>query len=63
MDNTNKTIYKFKKDDPEYKINRHKHLIELTKQRYQTDPDFKNKMLETSRNYYKNLKELANKNL
>lgn len=57
----NDPIYKFKKDDPNYKINRHKHLIELTKNRYNTDPEFKKKMLETSRNYYKKLKELANK--
>ena len=59
----NQQVYKFKKDDPNYKTNRHKHLIALTKQKYKTDEDFRNKMKNTSRDYYYKLKELAYKNI
>ncbi len=58
----NDTIHRFKKDDPEYKQKRHKHLIELTKQRYRDDEAFRNKCRETSRAYYQKLKSLATSN-
>ena len=49
--------YKYKKDDPNYYENRKQHLIEITKNRYKNDPEFKEKMKQTSRNYYNNLKQ------
>ena len=54
--------YKYKKDHPDYKINRSKHLIQLTKERYKNDEDFRNKVKERSNNFYHNLKQLAFKN-
>lgn len=55
-------IYKYKKDNPDYKINRSKRLIELTKNRYQNDIEFREKVKQRSNDYYHNLKELALKN-
>lgn len=45
-----------KKDDPEYPEKRKKHLIDITKNRYKTDENFRNKMRETSKKYYDDLK-------
>ena len=52
-------VYKFKKDDPEYETRRRKHLIELTKDRYKNDEDFRNKCKVRSNAYYHKLKALA----
>ena len=48
--------YRFKKDDPEYHLQRHKHLIEITKARYKNDEAFRNKCKERSKAYYQKLK-------
>jgi hypothetical protein len=50
-------VYRFKKDNPSYYEERKARLIEITKQRYRDDPEFKEKMKQTSKNYYNNLKE------
>jgi hypothetical protein len=47
-----------KKDDPNYQQNRHQRLIQITKDRYKNDQIFQNKMKETSKNYYHNLKKI-----
>lgn len=49
-------VYKFKKDHPDYYMNRHLHLIELTKQRYKNNPEFKAKSLQRSKLYYEKLR-------
>jgi hypothetical protein len=54
---TQEPVYKYKKDNPDYHKNRHLHLIELTKQRYKNDPEFKAKMLERSKLYYQKLRD------
>ncbi len=48
---------KWKKDDPNYETNRKLYLIDLTKKKYANDESFKNKMKETSKKYYYELKE------
>ena len=51
-----KPIYRFKKDEPNYYENRKKHLIQLTKDRYKNDLEFKNKMKLNSEKQYERLK-------
>ena len=53
------TVKVFKKDNPDYKVNRHKHLIELTKERYKNDETFREQMKSRSKEYYRSLKEKA----
>ena len=53
------TVYKFKKDDPEYENRRRQHLIQLTKDRYKNDEAFRNKCKERARAYYQRLKSFA----
>ena len=60
MENT--CNYRFKKDDPMYKENRSKHLIEITKARYKNDEAFRDKCKERARAYYYKLKANANIN-
>lgn len=59
------TDVKFKKDQPDYYENRKKHLIQLTKDRYKTDEEFRKKAIKRSYDYYHKLKNnqipLANK--
>jgi hypothetical protein len=52
-------LYKFKKDDPEYQQKRHKHLVELTKDRYKNDEVFREKCKELARTHYQKLKTMA----
>jgi hypothetical protein len=54
--------YRFKKDDPEYQQKRHKHLVELTKNRYKNDEVFRDKCKERARAHYQKLKTMANNN-
>lgn len=51
-----KIIYRFKKDDPEYKLRRKLRCIELTKEKYKNDIDFKEKAKTRSFEYYHKLK-------
>jgi hypothetical protein len=53
------TVKVFKKDNPDYKVNRHKHLIQITKERYKNDDEFREQCKARSKLYYKNLKEKA----
>lgn len=53
------TLYRFKKDSPSYLEDRHKHLVQLTKDRYKNDPDFREACKARSQAYYKNLKAKA----
>jgi hypothetical protein len=53
------SIYRYKKDAPDYKENRHKYLIQRTKDRYKNDEDFRTKMKETSKKHYDKLKEAS----
>ncbi len=57
VDIEKETKKKWKKDDPDYEYIRKIHLIDLTKKRYANDESFKNKMKETSKKYYYELKE------
>jgi len=50
-------IYRFKKDAPDYQEKRHKHLIELTKNRYKNDEIYRNKIKENAKKKYERLKE------
>ena len=61
MNNTDnkEVIYRFKKDHPDYYENRKKRLIDITKERYKNDEEFRNKMKETSNEFYRRLRELA----
>ena len=52
-------LYKFKKDDPGYQQKRHKHLVELTKDRYKNDEAFRDKCKERARAHYQKLKTMA----
>ena len=54
---TQEPVYRYKKDHPDYYKNRHLHLIELTKNRYKNDPEFKAKMLERSKLYYEKMRK------
>jgi hypothetical protein len=56
------TVYRYKKDDPEYKEKRTKHLVQLTKDRYKNDDAFRDKCKERARAYYHKLKAMANAN-
>ena len=49
--------YRYKKDDPEYIKNRKQHLINLTKEKYKNNEEFREKMKLTSKLYYQKLKE------
>ena len=49
--------YKYKKDDPNYSLNRHQYLINLTKEKYRNNVEFREKMKMTSKLYYQKLKE------
>lgn len=53
------TAYRFKKDHPNYIEERRKHLIQLTKDRYKTDPDFREACKARSKAYYEALKAKA----
>ena len=48
--------YRYKKDDPDYAKNRHQHLINLTKERYKNNEEFREKMKLNSKLYYQKLK-------
>ena len=50
------TVYKFKKDDPEYENKRRQHLVQLTKDRYKNDEAFRERCKQRARDYYKKLK-------
>ena len=50
------TVYKFKKDDPEYLNKRRQHLVQLTKDRYKHDEVFRSKCKERAKAYYQKLK-------
>ena len=54
-----KVVYRFKKDDPQYNENRRNHLVEITKARYENDETFRNKCKERSRLYYQRLEQAA----
>ena len=51
-----KPIYRFKKDEPNYYENRKNHLIQITKDRYKNDLEFRNKMKLNSKKQYERLK-------
>ena len=51
---------KYKKDDPNYHENRKKHLIQLTKDRYRTDEEFRQKAIKRSNEFYHKLKKQSN---
>ena len=51
---------KYKKDDPNYYENRKKHLIQLTKDRYRTDEEFREKAIKRSNEFYHKLKKQSN---
>lgn len=53
--------YRYKKDDPDYAKNRHQHLINLTKERYKNNGEFREKMKLNSKLYYQKLKEGFNR--
>lgn len=53
---TEEQVYRFKKDDPNYYENRKKHLINLTKERYKNDAEFREKARVRSKMYYDKLK-------
>ena len=53
--------YRYKKDDPDYARNRHLHLINLTKERYKNNEEFREKMKLNSKLYYQKLKEGFNR--
>ena len=53
--------YRYKKDDPDYAKNRHQHLINLTKERYKNNEEFREKMKLNSKLYYQKLKEGFNR--
>ena len=57
------TVYRFKKDDPEYQSKRHQCLIDLTKSRYKNDEAFRNQCKQRSKEYYHMLKARAMSNL
>jgi hypothetical protein len=52
-----KPIYNFKKGDVEYEEKRKQYLIDLTKYKYHTNKEFKEKMKNTSKNRYNKLVE------
>lgn len=54
------TLYRFKKDDPEYQQKRHQYLVELTKNRYKNDEVFRDTCKQRSKAYYLKLKTMAN---
>ena len=49
--------YRYKKDNPDYAKNRHQHHINLTKERYKNNEEFREKMKLNSKLYYQKLKE------
>ena len=51
--------YRYKKDSPAK--NRHQHLINLTKERYKNNGEFREKMKLNSKLYYQKLKEGFNR--
>jgi len=51
-----KPIYKYKKDAPDYQEKRKNHLIQLTKDRYKNDLEFRNKVKENAKKHYDRLK-------
>ena len=53
--------YRYKKDSPDYAKNRHQHLINLTKERYKNNGEFRGKMKLNSKFYYQTLKEGFNR--
>ena len=53
--------YRYKKDSPDYAKNRHQHLINLTKERYKNNEEFREKMKLTSKLYYQKIKEGFNR--
>ena len=57
MEQQQQQRYRYKKDDPEYVKNRKQHLINLTKEKYKNNEEFREKMKLTSKLYYQKLKE------
>ena len=53
--------YRYKKDNPDYAKNRHQRLINLTKERYKNNQEFREKMKLTSKLYYQKIKEGFNR--
>ena len=49
--------YRYKKDSPDYAKNRHQRLINLTKERYKNNQEFREKMKLTSKLYYQKIKK------
>ena len=53
--------YKYKKDDPDYARTRHQYLINLTKEKYKNNEEFRERMKLNSKIYYQKLKEGFNR--